>query len=119
MDPNEMPMLAIIDRLIAPIVSRLDQMDERQRQDTRLLHAKLDGVADVTHKVNQSESAAVLQSSRIDKLEDDQETTNTALAKMAGRNEVIVWVLGVIGGPITIALCLAGIAKLFNIDLGG
>lgn len=120
-DGNEMQnvLLPIIDRLLGPLVSRLDQMDERQRQDTQQLHAKLDGVIQTTHRVQTAENALTDMRSRLDAVEARQEEHAGELGRTKGRNEVIMWVLGVIGGPVVGALVLAGIVKLFGIDVGG
>ena len=120
-DPNEMQsvVLPLVDRLVGPLVNRLDQMDARQREDTQQLHSKLDGVIAVTHEVRTTASTVEDLRGRMAGLEEAHDDHGRRLAKTDGRNEVIVWVLGLIGAPVTVALCLAGIAKLFNIDVGG
>lgn len=111
-------ILPLIDRLIAPVVQRLDQMDNRQREDAQHLHSKLDAVAAVGHRVQGVESAAQDLRDRLEEIENTQVSQAASLARTQGRNDVIVWVLGVIGGPVVVALTLAGIAKVFNIPLG-
>jgi hypothetical protein len=111
-------ILPLIDRLIAPVVQRLDQMDTRQREDAQHLHAKLDAVAAVGHRVQNFEGTAQDLKHRLEEVENNQIAQAASLARTQGRNDVIVWVLGVIGGPVVVALTLAGIAKVFNISLG-
>lgn len=120
MDPNEVQnvLLPIVDRMIAPIVQRLDQMDDRQRQDTRQLHEKLDGFISVAQKVHTHENEMTDVKSRLADVEKGQTEHAATMNTMAGRNQVIMWLMGGLGGPITLALMLAGIAKLFNINLG-
>lgn len=119
-DPNEMQnlILPLIDRMILPVVQRLDQMDQRQREDAQILHTKLDGVASVGHRVNSVEGAAEALKSRLDDIDGKQADHATQLARTQGRNDVLMGVMTVIGGPVVAALTIAGIAKLFNLDVG-
>lgn len=120
-DGNEMQnvLLPIIDRLLGPLVTRLDHMDARQREDTQQLNSKLDGVIQTTHRVQTAENSLIDVKKRMDDMEVRLETHALELGRTKGRNEVIMWVLGVIGGPVVGALVLAGIVKLFGIDVGG
>lgn len=120
-DGNEMQnvLLPIIDRLLGPLVTRLDHMDARQREDTQQLNSKLDGVIQTTHRVQTAENNLTDVKKRLDDMEVRLETHALELGRTKGRNEVIMWVLGVIGGPVVGALVLAGIVKLFGIDVGG
>lgn len=120
MDPNEVQnvLLPIVDRMIAPIVQRLDQMDDRQRQDTRQLHEKLDGFIGVAQKIQTHEDHMADVRDRLGEVEKTQNSHQGEMNRMVGRNQVIMWLMGGLGGPITLALMLAGIAKLFNINLG-
>lgn len=111
-------LLPIIDRMIGPIVGRLDQMDHRQREDTLALHAKLDIAATVAHQVTSMARQHDDFSTRMTSVEDSLDAHKAQLDQAQGRNQVIIWLMGGLGGPIVVALCLAGIAKLFNIDLG-
>src|SRR5690606_35140371 len=111
--------LPIVDRMIAPVAQRLDQMDERQREDTRTLHNKLDQLAAVAHRVQSHDDAVDDLKGRMEGVETVQVAQQAAMNKMTGRNEVIMWLLGGIGGPVVVALVLAGIASLFNIKFGG
>lgn len=119
-DPTEMQnvILPLIDRLIAPVVQRLDQMDQRQREDAQILHTKLDGVASVGHRVNSVEGAAETLKSRLDDIDGKQAEHAVQLARTQGRNDVLIGVMSWVGGPVVAALTIAGISKLFNVDLG-
>ncbi len=119
-DPNEMQnvILPLIDRLILPVVQRLDQMDQRQREDAQILHTKLDGVASVGHRVNSVESVAETLKSRLDDIDGRQADHAVQLARTQGRNDVLIGVMSWVGGPVVAALTIAGISKLFNVDLG-
>lgn len=112
-------LLPIIDRMIGPIVGRLDQMDQRQREDTLALHAKLDIAAAVAHQVTGMARQHDDIDGRVKVVEDGVDDLKKEINTTNGRNQVIIWLLGGLGGPIVVALTLAGIAKLFNIDLGG
>lgn len=119
-DPNEMQnvILPLIDRLILPVVQRLDQMDQRQREDAQILHTKLDGVASVGHRVNSVESVAETLKNRLDDIDGRQADHAVQLARTQGRNDVLIGVMSWVGGPVVAALTIAGISKLFNVDLG-
>lgn len=121
MDPHEVQsiLLPVVDRMIAPVAQRLDQMDQRQREDTQQLHAKLDGMLAVAQKIQSQETAMGDLKDRVDDLEKGHGDQQNELNQMRGRNQVVSWLLGLIGAPIVVALVLAGIAKLFNIPVGG
>jgi hypothetical protein len=100
------------------VVQRLDQMDQRQREDAQILHTKLDGVASVGHRVNSVESVAETLKSRLDDIDGRQADHAVQLARTQGRNDVLIGVMSWVGGPVVAALTIAGISKLFNVDLG-
>src|SRR5690606_21901911 len=83
----------------AQVAQRLDQMDERQREDTRTLHNKLDQLAAVAHRVQSHDDAVDDLKGRMEGVETVQVAQQAAMNKMTGRNEVIMWLLGGIGGP--------------------
>lgn len=119
-EPTEMQnvILPLIDRLIAPIVQRLDQMDQRQREDAHILHTKLDGVAGITHRVHGVEGAAESLKTRLDGIDEKQAEHAIQLARTQGRNDIIGWALGLIGAPVVVTLVIVGISKVFNVELG-
>lgn len=131
LDPTEAHaiLMPILDRIVAPIVKQIENMDARQREDTANINAKLDAAAGVAHKVSAAETRVGHLENHIDQVRDEVKfeidkiktdllTLTAETYKTAGRNQVIVWVLGLIGAPITVILIAAGIAKLFNVKLG-
>jgi hypothetical protein len=121
MDQHEVQsiLLPVVDRMIAPVAQRLDQMDQRQREDTQQLHTKLDGMLAVAQKIQTHENTMGDLKDRLSDLEQGQSNQQGELNQMKGRNQVVSWILGLIGAPVVVALVLAGIAKLFNIEVGG
>lgn len=111
-------LMPIIDRMIDPIVRRLDQQDVRQREDLGALAEKIDNLAEIARHLD---SQSVLQQTMKERLDGQENTIITLTARMTlqeGRNQVVAWLLGLVGAPIVVGLSLAGIAKLFGIELG-
>lgn len=121
--------MPILDRIVAPVVKQMENMDARQREDIAAINVKLDAAAGVAHKVSAADARTdhleahieqVRAESKADigQVKTDLVTVTAELYKTAGRNQVIVWVLALIGAPTTVILIAAGITKLFNVKLG-
>lgn len=119
-DPVDMQnfLLPLIDRMITPLVDRLDQMDARAIRDNQTIQNKLDIAAQIGHQITASDT----RQDGIEKRQDIQDATLLALAAdmnvQKGRNQIITWLLALLGAPVVVALALAGIAKLFGIQVG-
>lgn len=111
-------LLPLIDRMITPLVDRLDQMDARAIRDNQTIQNKLDIAAQIGHQITASDT----RQDGIEKRQDIQDATLLALAAdmnvQKGRNQIITWLLALLGAPVVVALALAGIAKLFGIQVG-
>lgn len=120
-DPVEMHqvIMPIIDRMIDPLVRRLDQQDQDRRVDMAALGQKIDKIADIAHQIAAHDARANNTENRLADAEESLLALASRINIQEGRNQVIVWLLGLVGAPLTVMLVAAGIAKLFNIKFGG
>lgn len=93
--------MPVIDRLIQPLVGRFDRME--QKLDKTLEHVPV------------LQAAQSRTDIRLQELETKAEAQALALAKTDGRNNVISWILGLLGAPLVVALAGAGIAKIWGL----
>lgn len=81
------------------------------------MDGKLDKAVEVAHRVSAQEALAAQRDAEIAQIKATQAVHKSELDRSNGRNQVIVWVLGLIGAPTTVGLVLAGISKLFHIGV--
>ncbi|AKU43568.1 holin/antiholin [Caulobacter phage Seuss] len=112
-------IMPIIDRMIDPLVRRLDQQDQDRRVDMAALGQKIDKIADIAHQIAAHDARANNTENRLADAEESLLALASRINIQEGRNQVIVWLLGLVGAPLTVMLVAAGIAKLFNIKFGG
>lgn len=99
--------LVIIDRVVRPI--------SEQIQD---LARKVEAVGQIGERVVVVERANDRSDQRLKDLETTRDHHATQLAEQRGAQRVIIGLLAIFGGPVAVALCLAGIAALFHIQIG-
>lgn len=100
-------LLPLLDLVLEPLKTQLSQ-----------LNSKIDQVVHLGEKVATAEAADVRHDARLAGLEATQTTHAAELALVRGRNQVITWILGLIGAPIVVALVGAGLMSLFKIGTG-
>lgn len=83
------------------------------------LGLKIDKVADIAHQITAHDARATNTEGRLSEAEESILSLASRINIQEGRNQVIVWILGLVGAPLTVMLVAAGIAKLFNIKFGG
>lgn len=89
------------DTLMGYIRSRLDEMDH-----------KLDGIAHLAERISPLESNQNRHDKRLEVLEQGHETLSLEQARQDGRNNIIAWILGLIGAPLVVGLALLGMERL-------
>ena len=122
-------IMPIMDRIVEPVIRQIEAGEARTATALATLGTKVDALGGVAHQVAAAEArhdhleGSVEQQrlenqNRFEKLQSDLLTAHAEINKQAGRNQVIVWVLGLVGAPVTVALIIAGITKLFSIKMG-
>lgn len=95
--------LQLIDRIVGPIADRMEGMDR-----------KLDALVHLGERISPLEQGQDRTDKRLAAIEDNQTTMSAKQAKTEGQNQVISWLLGLIGAPVLVTLVGLGLAKLIG-----
>ncbi len=115
MDASSMQeLMPLIDRIVAPITEAIRSLEQRQREDVQALHSKLDSFNRIGEIIAAAEQRSEHHDERLAAVEGDAKSMAAELATVKGRNQVIGWVLTIVGGPAVAALGVAGIAKILG-----
>lgn len=99
-DPND--MLAILDRIVAPLTAQMVGVMD-----------KLDRVADQLAQIGVLHQGQTQHNAAISRLQDDTRDQSLLLAKISGRNQVMLWAVGLIGTAFAI-VAAAGVVHFLG-----
>jgi hypothetical protein len=99
-------LLAIIDRLIEPVRTQFHTMD-----------LKLDRALAIGERVATQEQLTSSFTTELAALKSVQESHKEVVNTIKGRNQVILWMLGIVGAPIAVLMISAGLASMFGLKL--
>ena len=99
-------LIALVDKFIEPV-----------RNQYHTLDSKLDRVLAIGERVAAQERETSNLDGRVIRVENEQGLHKTTLDTLRGRNQVILWLMGIVGAPILVLLSAAGISNIMHLKL--